>query len=115
LLTGLKTCLFNHGPHNLLLQPQPLLSPGESVAYRPDNLVLKLHSHARRTTTRLNKEQTMATSHTQPRGCMATTSNNYDTHDIGKYGMLGLHRRCGSFCSSPWIHRVTQVGFSPFP
>jgi hypothetical protein len=44
-----------HRPDNLLLQPQPPLSPGESVAQRLDNLLLQLHSSTRRTT-RLRKE-----------------------------------------------------------
>jgi hypothetical protein len=93
----------SHRPDNLPLQPQPPPSPGESVAHRPDNLLLQLCSRTRRTTTRLSKEQTKATSHTQPRNCMATTTNNYDTHNTDKYGMLGLHRRRRSTRSSPWV------------
>jgi hypothetical protein len=70
----------SHRPDNLPLQPQPPPSPGESVAHRPDNLLLQLHSSTRRTTTRLNKEQTTVTSHTQPRNCKATTTNSSMTH-----------------------------------
>jgi hypothetical protein len=82
-----------HRPNNLPLQPQPPPSPGESVAHRPDNLLLQLYSHTRRTTTRLSREQTTATSHTQPRNCMATTTHSYNTHDINNYGMFRLHSR----------------------
>jgi hypothetical protein len=87
---------ISHRPDNLPLQPQPPLSPGESVSHRPDNLLLQLRSNTRRTTKRLSKEQMMTTIHTQPRNCMATTANNYDTHSTDKYEMLGLHRRRGS-------------------
>jgi hypothetical protein len=104
----------SHRPDNLPLQPQPPPSPGESVAHRPDNLLLQLCSHTRRTTTRLSKEQTTTTSHTQPRDCMATTANNYDTHDTDKYGMLGLHKRWISLQFSLGS-QDTQVSFSPFP
>jgi hypothetical protein len=58
LLTGLTTCLFNHGPDNLLLQ---------------------LSSNTVRTKARLRKEQMMTESHTQSRIYMATTTNSYDT------------------------------------
>jgi hypothetical protein len=79
-----------HRPDNLLLQPQPPPSPGESVAHRPDKLLLQLCSRKGRTTTILNKEQMTTTNHTQPRNCMATTTNGYDTHNVDKYGLLGF-------------------------
>ena len=82
--------IFSHRPNNLPLIPQPPLSPGESVAHRPDNLLLQLSSSTTRTTTRLNKEQMMTTNHTQPRNCMATITNSYDTHGTDKYGVLGF-------------------------
>jgi len=68
-------------PDNLLLKPQPPLSPGESFTHRPDNLLLQLHSSIRRTT-RLSKEWMMVANHTQARDFMATTTHSYNTHGI---------------------------------
>jgi hypothetical protein len=83
----------SHRPGNLLLQPQPPPSPGESVAHIPDNLLLHLCSSTRRTTIRPNKEQMTTTNHTQPRDYVATTTHSYNTRDIENYGMLKFHRR----------------------
>ena len=46
---------FSHRADNLPLQPQPPLSPRESVAHKFNNLLLQLFSSIRRTTTR-NKQ-----------------------------------------------------------
>jgi hypothetical protein len=59
-----------HRPDNLPLQPQPPLSPGESVAHRPETCFFNsVPQFTRRTTTRLNKEHDKA-SHTQSRNCV---------------------------------------------
>jgi hypothetical protein len=85
--TGLTTCLFNH---NHLPHLERVLHTGLTTCF------FNFCSSTRRTTTRLNKEQMMVTSHTQPRDCVATTTHSSNTHDIDNFRMLRLHRRRGS-------------------
>jgi hypothetical protein len=81
-----------HRPNNLPLQPQPPPSPRESVSHRPDNLLLQLRSSTRMTTLSLRKEQMMVANHTHPREYVATTTHNYNAHNIDNYGMLSFHK-----------------------
>jgi hypothetical protein len=70
-----------HRPKNLLLQPQPPLSPGESISHRLGSLLPQICSNTRRMT-RLNKEQMKVSNHSLPRDCMATTNHSYIAHSI---------------------------------
>jgi hypothetical protein len=64
LLTGLTTCLFNHGPDNPLLQPVSTQFPqGEDN----NHWSIQLRKTIRQA------------SHTQSRNCVATTTHSYDT------------------------------------
>jgi hypothetical protein len=101
--TGLTTCLFNH---NHLPHLERVLHTGLTTCF------FNLFPH-KEDNNKAQQGTNDETSHTQPRDCMATTTNNYDTHDTDKYGMLGLHRRHRSVCSSPWVHRTHRSVFPP--
>jgi hypothetical protein len=85
-LTGLTTCLFNH---NHLPHLERVLHTGLTTCF----FNLFLHKEDNNKTQQGTND---GDNHTQPRDCMAATTHSYNTHDIDIYGMLRLHRRCGS-------------------